>query len=1481
MNTVNSDRPSTQKLRVATVRECIRIDLLENLIMTTEIPNVNDITQLTDVQVETWYKSVLDDHPTDLAQQVNQILRRHTMQPNTKDPEAGVQAYVHEVMTSLRRVGGSKFFQDKNQAKTVISKMIHGLKPNEVRDLTFKDRQMWKEAECASVGHFLQRASVFARQVQEVFNVSSNRGKYNPDRSPPLKNRTGKKRELDDQQDDEISNDKKDGGKHNDAEWKYDCLHPNCHEKHRIRDCPIASEKEKKELLEAHRAKHRPRGGKRQRRTLKSITGVDPSNYNINIEIGNCRAKARDDTGSDITVIPRSLANQILKEDITLSEDHLIEPITAELAVQGKKIPTVIVNSQIRTSIIIRLPGSCLPVLLRNVKLRITDFSMNVVLLGRDVLDKLGFNFANYLKKNYNDINNCDLDEAKPKLAAYQGVRYGDDKDDPVPPPVDLSEQFGNDVEADVEKALEERILEATKNGLSKKGTDRLRAILKSRISVFGIKLGSHPPAKIKPFEVKIKPDAKPIRASPRRYGPIQQQFIEETIRNLEKIGAVYRNPNARWASPALAVPKPGTDQLRFTVDLRTVNMLTQAIQNSLPHLESLLQECAGSKCFANIDFCHGFWQIPLAKISQEIMSIVTTIGIFSPTRTLQGGTDSGSYFHDTTREKFIGKIKKLIQWLDDYLLHEADEDKLLDNLDIFFSVCQEFGFRIHAKKSSFFMKEAKFCGRILSEDGIKFDPRNLRTILDMKQPTTGDELQQLLCAANWMRTSIPCFTKLIAPLHDALETACSRTTKRTKKALSKISLKDMWTDKQDIAFGELKEALANSISLAYPKNDHTICLFTDASEDYWSGILCQSETSSMNVDVTERNYEPLGFLSGAFRNSACNWSIPEKEGYAILESMMRFDYITMGRIVHIFTDHANLLNMYDPGRCSGNLPQYAVNKLLRWAIKLSQFRYVIEHIPGESNVWADLLSRWANGHKVKVCSLRNKISAVQYAPISPSLSEEMSWPTSDEIRKIQPTTSPGNAWKRVNQEWRNAKGEVYIPNSDTLMIQRLLVAAHAGIAGHRGRQTTRNNLTGNFWWSTIDQDVKSFVASCLHCLASASGDMVPRPLGHSIHATEVNEIIHFDYCFMGPSTADHQYVLIIKDDLTSYTWFKPASRLDAITTANLLIEWFSAFGIAKTWISDRGSHFLNETIHELNETLKSEHHFTLPYCPWSNGTVEVVCRELKKVMKSILNEFKLPTKMWLSVLPLVQSALNNSTQKRLNDKCPLELFTGHKRDTPVGAIMVPEGTSNVVHNLSLERQKALLKLEKLNSALNEMHRETAQSTGRRRKQAVRSHNQKTGIRPINFTVGDFVLRGNTKKGKKLQLVWNGPFQVVECMSDYLFKIKDLVRGDLHTVHGRRLKFFRNSDFKVTQDVCHHLDYQNGELLVIETIEDIRLIDGLVECRVKWKGFETIENDWLPIDILKEDVPELFNEFLVDMSTTGTKRQRELAKSLL
>jgi len=60
----------------------------------------------------------------------------------------------------------------------------------------------------------------------------------------------------------------------------------------------------------------------------------------------------------------------------------------------------------------------------------------------------------------------------------------------------------------------------------------------------------------------------------------------------------------------------------------------------------------------------------------------------------------------------------------------------------------------------------------------------------------------------------------------------------------------------------------------------------------------------------------------------------------------------------------------------------------------------VIEHIPGESNIWADILSRWKGDGEQKI--LRPTLKVLQWNGVSPLANEEFFWPGLDEIRGEQ-----------------------------------------------------------------------------------------------------------------------------------------------------------------------------------------------------------------------------------------------------------------------------------------------------------------------------------------------------------------------------------------------------------------------------------------------------------------------------------------------
>jgi hypothetical protein len=107
---------------------------------------------------------------------------------------------------------------------------------------------------------------------------------------------------------------------------------------------------------------------------------------------------------------------------------------------------------------------------------------------------------------------------------------------------------------------------------------------------------------------------------------------------------------------------------------------------------------------------------------------------------------------------------------------------------------------------------------------------------------------------------------------------------------------------------------LTNQVKLSYPKEDYELVLCTDASEMHWSGVLTQVPKDQLDQQpLEEQQNEPLGFLSRSFGRPSKSWSIVEKEAYAVVETMIRFEHIVFGRQIHLYTDHANLVYIIDP----------------------------------------------------------------------------------------------------------------------------------------------------------------------------------------------------------------------------------------------------------------------------------------------------------------------------------------------------------------------------------------------------------------------------------------------------------------------------------------------------------------------------------------------------------------------------------------
>ena len=759
--------------------------------------------------------------------------------------------------------------------------------------------------------------------------------------------------------------------------------------------------------------------------------------------------------------------------------------------------------------------------------------------------------------------------------------------------------------------------------------------------------------------------------------------------------------------------------------------------------------------------------------------------------------------------------------------------------------------------------------------------------------PTTAADLQQFISAANWMRDHLPNFSAVFKPLLDALQVAfaSSSSKKRSKRAAAKIPLQLSSSELE--AFAAAKDLLQSAATLVYPDPEKVIHVFTDASSLAWGALITQVPVSDMSKPVEQRSHKPVSFLSGVFRGAALNWSIVDKECFALVATLQKFRHLLLAVLFYVFVDHRNLVYLFNPHRtCS--VPTAA--RLERWGVILNGFNYVIEYIPGELNLCADMLSRQftaeescgpsiiRNLEAVRSPTVANQLSLARTSvpalvdpailsrkrtstsptlPSPPLNTDDTVWPDLETIKASQQKYFVANGakaqgtWNSTDELWKYESTRLVIPLEDELLITRLLILAHFSYSGHRGIKSTFQRLKRCFFWPKMMKSVEHFCSKCIHCLRAKTAASIPRPWGSRVKAKRRNEILHMDYLYMGDSVDGYKWLLVLKEGLSHFCRIIPAYSATSMVAVEALLQWFSLYGIVDLLVTDMGSHFINSVIKALLERLSVRHDIIPAGCSWINGLIERLNRDVLSVFRPLLAELGITHNDWPRLVPLVQSILNLGPEESLGWHSPTEIFTGLTATTPLDTIVRSDRDFATVALPIAELENLLLSLR---ASLRSMHEDVAQRTAERL-----NSNRNSQRHPLEFRfdLGDFVLVADVKRKERAKLLcqWLGPYRITAVTSPYIFTVESLVDNSTRVVHASRMQFYSDANLNVTRELVEHISMQ-GLSFQVDSIVDFRSVDGQIELLVSWRGFTDVESSWEPLLIMNTDVPQLVATFI-------------------
>lgn len=186
----------------------------------------------------------------------------------------------------------------------------------------------------------------------------------------------------------------------------------------------------------------------------------------------------------------------------------------------------------------------------------------------------------------------------------------------------------------------------------------------------------------------------------------------------------------------------------------------------------------------------------------------------------------------------------------------------------------------------------------------------------------------------------------------------------------------------------------------------------------------------------------------------------------------------------------------------------------------------------------------------------------------------------------------------------------------------RISVEAHGGEWGHGVQDATLDVINRGYWWRDRKQGIEEFTQAGTHCIMSLKEEGIPRPMSTVINREEQKELVHTDFLHMEPAEEnDLKYVPLIKDDNSCYSWMFPRASSQSEGATIAISKCIACFGFMDWLVTDQDSHLSSTLMKNLTGEIHIRHYCKTVYCPWANGTLECLCKELLRTAKVVLSK--------------------------------------------------------------------------------------------------------------------------------------------------------------------------------------------------------------------------------------------------------------------
>ena len=236
----------------------------------------------------------------------------------------------------------------------------------------------------------------------------------------------------------------------------------------------------------------------------------------------------------------------------------------------------------------------------------------------------------------------------------------------------------------------------------------------------------------------------------------------------MEKAGIISKldhNTPTPWLNSYIIVKKVN-GSLRICLDPTDLNKYIYIIRpvcnsHTLHDVSDLLKD---AKHFSVFDATKGFFHLPIDALSRLLMVMLTPEGVYVFNVLAMGLCNAGDLFESALCDLLSG-LPGVTNIADDILVYGSTQEEHDANVIHFLECCLEIDLHLNPDKVKINCKSVPFFGMILTESGIKPDPKKVEVIHNWPTPTNMSELLSFLGSVNYLSRFIPELSRLRKPL--------------------------------------------------------------------------------------------------------------------------------------------------------------------------------------------------------------------------------------------------------------------------------------------------------------------------------------------------------------------------------------------------------------------------------------------------------------------------------------------------------------------------------------------------------------------------------------------------------------------------------------------------------------------------------------------------------------------------------------------